>query len=115
MAVQACEPRTFSSTLSSCSRTFSARLPSPVPSLPFLATNAVSLCLSRAGSRAPLEADAVGVAVACGTGVRVALGRFRRQLAEDDDAGRAAVDAEGAAGAHVLVDDEGHVVARIVT
>src|SRR5262245_59111513 len=108
MAVHACDPRTFSSTLSSRSATFAARPPFPLLPLPFLATECVLLDPG-------LVAHAVGVAVARGTGVRVALGGLGRQLAEHDDAGRAAVDAERTASADVFVDDERDVVARVFT
>src|SRR5690349_9667348 len=68
-----------------------------------------SACALRSPLRSS-EADAVGVAVAVGAGVGVAVGGLGGEFAEDDDAGGAAVDAEGAAGADVFVDDEGDVV-----
>ena len=45
--------------------------------------------------------------------VRVTAGVGVDQLAQDDDAGGAAVDAEGATGAHVVVDDEDGVVGGV--
>src|SRR5690242_8387160 len=74
------------------------------------ACRAFQLRLARVRRSAALEADAVGVAVAVGADVGVAVGGLGGELAQDDDAGGAAVDAEGAAGADVFVDDEGDVV-----
>ena len=48
-------------------------------------------------------------------GVGVAFGDVGVELAEDDDTGRAPVDAEGTAGADVVVDREDHVVGRVDT
>src|SRR5680860_990563 len=62
-----------------------------------------------------LEPHPVRVAVTVGARVRVALGHVGRDLHEDDHAGRAAVDAQGAARAHVFVDDERDVVRRVLT
>src|SRR6202142_3477460 len=62
----------------------------------------------------PSEADALGVAVSVGAGVGVAVAPLVGDLAQDDDAGGAAVDAECAAGADVFVDDEEDVVFGIV-
>ena len=61
-----------------------------------------------------LEPHAVGVAVIVRTRVDVAVRPPGADLAEDDDPGRAAVDAQSATGAHVVVDDEHHVVAGVV-
>src|SRR5256886_12575889 len=62
----------------------------------------------------PSEPRPVAVAVAVGAGVGVAFGDLLGDLAEDDHAGGAAVDAQGAAGADVFVDDEGDVVGGIL-
>src|SRR6478735_3989249 len=60
------------------------------------------------------EPDAVGVAVSVGADVGVAVAPLVGDFAQDDDAGGAAVDAEGAAGADVFVDDEEDVVFGVV-
>src|SRR5215207_5179128 len=61
------------------------------------------------------QAHAVAVAVRVGALVGIAPGGGVAHLAEDDDTGRAPVDAEGAAGADVVVDREDHVVGRVDT
>src|SRR5215210_1589494 len=61
-----------------------------------------------------LQPHAVGVAVVVGAHVRVAGPRCRTHLAEDDDPGRTAVDAQRAPRADVVVDDEQDLVARVV-
>src|SRR5581483_6975614 len=67
------------------------------------------------GSRRKVsEPYSVGVAVPVVALVRVAGDGLVDRLAEDDDAGRAAVDAQGTPGADVLVDDEEHMVAGVV-
>src|SRR3546814_10977966 len=59
--------------------------------------------------------EAHPIAVAMGRGALVGIAGCARspELAEDDDAGGAPVDAQGAAGADVVVDGEDHVVARV--
>src|SRR5690606_32834504 len=59
------------------------------------------------------EPHAVAVAVGAGALVGVAAGVGVDQLAQDDHARRAAVDAEGAPGADVVVDDEDGVVSGV--
>src|SRR4030095_12425829 len=69
--------------------------------------------VARFPALAKLEPHAVAVAVAVGAGVGGAFGDLLGELAEDDDAGGAAVDAQGAARADVFVDDEGDVVGGV--
>src|SRR4051812_25634197 len=95
----ACDPWTFSPSLLS-------RSPIPGPLFSMVLAMEVS-------ARPSLETEPVGVAVVVVALVLVAVSRGHTGLAEDDDARRAAVDAEGAAGADVLVDHEDHVVVRI--
>src|SRR5581483_3996977 len=65
------------------------------------------------GHRNSLKPHAVRVAVLVVPLVRVPTPGGHAGLAHDDHAGGAAVDAEAAAGADVLVDDEDHVVVGI--
>src|SRR3954468_21395375 len=60
------------------------------------------------------EPHPVGVAVAVRPRVGVAGGGRRAGLAEDDHPGGAAVDAQRAARADVIVDDEDHLVRRVL-
>src|SRR5438874_1928554 len=93
------------------SRSFPLRpFPFPLP----LATPVLLSGPSRRRSRKKAsEPYPVGVAVPVVALMRVAGHRFTHRLAEDDDAGRAAVDAQGTAGADVLVHHEEDMVARV--
>src|SRR3712207_6361289 len=97
MEFQACDPWTVSPSFASRSESF-GRLRSMV----------LAMWWGRS-----LEPQAVGVAVVVVALVQVAVAGGHTGLAEDDHAGGAAVDAQRAPRAHVLVDDEDHVVVGI--
>src|SRR5512143_3053004 len=109
MAVQACEPRTFSSVFSSAWPTFT-----PMPPCPLLPLLPLPLATNLSPRKPDSEPHAVGVAVAGRADVAIAVGDVGRELAEDDHPGGAAVDAQRAPRADVLVDDERHVVTRVL-
>src|SRR3954451_8456750 len=74
-----------------------------------------SMVLGTIESSLHSETQPVGVAVLVRAGVRITIDAGDADLAQDDHAGRAPVDAERASGADVVVDDEQDLVGRILT